>query len=73
MWTINGTLKFNGSFKFLNGGYMCISKTGNLELGGNGLIGSDYKIMCFDSILKQPITSRYMTLHIITLSKKMDG
>lgn len=49
-WTINGTLKFNGPFKFLNGGYMCISKTGNLELGGNGFIGSDYKIMCFDSI-----------------------
>lgn len=49
-WTINGTLKFNGPFKFLNGGYLCISKKGNLEFGENGFIGSDYKIMCFDKI-----------------------
>lgn len=49
-WVINGTLKFNGSFKFLNGGYLCISKNGHLELGNDGLIGTDYKIMCFDKI-----------------------
>ncbi len=49
-WTVNGTLKFKGPFKFLNGGYLCISKKGNLEFGENGFIGSDYKIMCFDKI-----------------------
>ena len=49
-WIINGTLRFNGPFKFLNGGYLCISKNGHLELGCNGFIGTDYKIMCFDKI-----------------------
>lgn len=50
VWVINGVLKFNGSCKFMNGGYLCISKRGHLELGNDVLIGSDYKIMCFDSI-----------------------
>ena len=49
-WVLNGKLIFNGPFKFLNGGYLCISKSGFLEFGENGLIGSDYKIMCFDHI-----------------------
>ena len=50
VWTLNGTLIFGGSCKFLNGGYLCVSKKGILELGNDILIGTDYKIMCYDSI-----------------------
>lgn len=50
VWTVNGTLVFKGTCKFLNGGYLCVSKKGYLELGYDVLIGSDYRIMCFDNI-----------------------
>ena len=50
VWTVNGVLVFKGTCKFLNGGYLCVSKNGHLELGCDVLIGSDYRIMCFDNI-----------------------
>lgn len=49
-WIVNGKLIFNGPFKFLNGGYLCLSRRGCLEFGENGFIGTDYKIICFESI-----------------------
>lgn len=36
-WILNGKLIFNGPFKFLNGGYLCLSRRGCLEFGKMGL------------------------------------
>ena len=50
-WVINGKMVFDGNdIRFLNGGYVCVSKNGTLTIGGRSIIGSDYKIMCFDKI-----------------------
>ena len=49
-WVINGKIIFNGTAKFLNGGYMCVASNGVLTIGDDALIGSNYKIMCFESI-----------------------
>ena len=46
----NGKIIFNGTAKFLNGGYMCVASNGVLTIGDDALIGSNYKIMCFESI-----------------------
>ena len=50
-WVINGKIIFEGNdIRFLNGGYVCVSKNGTLKIGGGSLFGSDYKIMCFNEI-----------------------
>lgn len=49
-WVLNGTIVFNGSMRFMNGGYLCISRNATLSFGKEGLIGSNYKIMCFENI-----------------------
>ena len=50
-WVINGKMIFEGNdVRFLNGGYVCVSKNGALTIGGRCIIGSEYKIMCFNEI-----------------------
>ena len=49
-WVINGTINFNGNARFMNGGYMCISRNASITIGNNAMIGSNYKIMCFENI-----------------------
>lgn len=52
IWTINGTLKFNGKLNIYHGNYVLVSSSGTLEIGTNGtFIGSNNKIICFDKIL----------------------
>lgn len=50
-WTINGKLIFNGPIRFLQGSYVLVAHNAELELGTEGaFMGSDLKILCFDSI-----------------------
>lgn len=51
IWTINGTLIFNGPTKFFQGTYIYVAERATLEIGTNGtFIGSDTKIICRDNI-----------------------
>lgn len=49
-WVVNGIINFNGSAKLLNGGYLCVSRGATLTFGDGLMIGSNYKIMCFENI-----------------------
>lgn len=51
IWTINGTLVFNGPIKFFQGTYVYVAEGSTLSLGTKGtFIGSDTKIICRDQI-----------------------
>ncbi len=51
IWTINGTLVFNGSMKFAFGSYLLVADEATLSFGTNGTYcGSNFKVMCFDRI-----------------------
>lgn len=51
IWTINGTLVFNGPIKFFQGTYIYVAEGSTLSLGTKGtFIGSDTKIICRDQI-----------------------
>lgn len=51
IWTINGTIVFNGPIKFFQGTYIYIAENAILDFGTNGtFIGSDSKIICRDRI-----------------------
>lgn len=49
-WVLNGTIVFRGYAIFLNGGYLCVSRNGIVEFGKDFMIGSNYKMMCFEHI-----------------------
>lgn len=52
VWTINGTIIFNGPIKFFQGTYVYVAEGATLELGTKGtFIGSDSKIICRDNIV----------------------
>lgn len=51
IWTINGTIIFNGAINFLRGSYVLVSNNATLTFGTCGtFIGSNTKIICFDRI-----------------------
>lgn len=51
IWTINGSLIFNGPVTFGHGSYVVISNNATLTIGTNGtFFGSNLKIICFDKI-----------------------
>lgn len=51
MWSIYGTLIFNGPISFPQGTYIHVARNGVLQFGGKGtFIGTNTKIMCFDHI-----------------------
>lgn len=51
IWTIRGTIIFNGPINFGHGSYVLVSDNAILTLGSNGTyLGSDIKIMCFEKI-----------------------
>ena len=47
--TLDGVIRVHDYFTFTNGGYLLVSHNGVLDIG-NGFIGSNYKIMCFNRI-----------------------
>ena len=52
IWTINGTIIFNGRLHFGRGSYILVSDNARLEFGTNGTyFGSNLRIMCFDHIV----------------------
>lgn len=51
IWTINGTIIFNGPLKIWRGSYFLVAKNAVLNIGSNETkLGSHLKIMCFNSI-----------------------
>lgn len=51
IWTINGTLVFNGPLKMWRGSYIVVAKNAVLNIGSQQTkLGSHLKIMCFNSI-----------------------
>lgn len=51
MWSIYGTLIFKGPISFPQGTYIHVAKNGVLQFGTKGtFIGTNTKVMCFDSI-----------------------
>ena len=51
IWTIRGTIVFNGPVNFGHGSYVLVSDNATLTFGTNGTyLGSNLKIMCFDRI-----------------------
>ena len=51
IWTIRGTVVFNGPVNFGHGSYVLVSDNATLEFGTKGdYFGSNLKIMCFDHI-----------------------
>lgn len=51
IWTINGTIVFNGPVSFGHGSYVLVSKNSKLSIGTHGTyLGSNLKIMCFENI-----------------------
>ena len=51
IWTIRGTVIFNGPINFLQGSYVLVSNNATLTFGSNGtLCGSNMHIMCFEKI-----------------------
>ena len=51
IWTINGTIVFEGKMNFYYGTYVYVAKNAVLTFGTNGtFLGCDSKIICFESI-----------------------
>ena len=51
IWTINGTIVFNGPLKIWRGSYVLVAHNAELNIGSKGTkLGSKIIIMCFDSI-----------------------
>lgn len=51
IWTIRGTIIFNGPVKFGHGSYVLVSDNATLEFGEKGdYFGSNLKIICFNHI-----------------------
>jgi acetyltransferase-like isoleucine patch superfamily enzyme len=51
IWTINGTIVFNGPLKIWRGTYFVVAKNAVLDIGSKTTkLGSNLKIMCFDRI-----------------------
>ena len=51
IWTINGTMVFNGPLKMWRGSYIVVAKNAVLNIGSKQTkLGSHLKIMCFNSI-----------------------
>ena len=51
IWTIRGTIVFNGPVNFGHGSYVLVSDKATLSIGTNvTYLGSNLKIMCFDKI-----------------------
>lgn len=51
IWTINGTIIFNGPLKMWRGSYILVAKNALLNIGSQQTkLGSHLKIMCFNSI-----------------------
>lgn len=51
IWTVNGTIVFNGPVSFGHGSYVLVSRNSTLTIGSKGTyFGSNLKIMCFDNI-----------------------
>ena len=52
IWTVRGTLIFNGPIIFGHGSYVLVSDNATLEFGGKDTyLGSNLKIFCFDRIV----------------------
>lgn len=51
IWTINGTIVFNGPLKMWRGSYIVVAKNAVLDIGSQQTkLGSHLKIMCFNRI-----------------------
>lgn len=51
IWTINGTVVFNGAVRFLQGSYVTVAHNAYFEVGTGGtFFGTDLKVLCFDHI-----------------------
>jgi acetyltransferase-like isoleucine patch superfamily enzyme len=51
IWTIKGTIIFNGPISFGHGSYVLVSNNATLSFGTNtNYLGSNLKIMCFEKI-----------------------
>lgn len=51
IWTINGTIIFNGPLKMWRGSYVIVAKNAVLNIGSQQTkLGSNLKIFCFDHI-----------------------
>lgn len=51
IWTINGTIIFNGPLKMWRGSYIVVAKNAELNIGSQQTkLGSNLKIFCFDHI-----------------------
>lgn len=51
IWTINGTIIFNGPLKMWRGSYIVVAKNAVLNIGSQQTkLGSNLKIFCFDHI-----------------------
>lgn len=51
IWTINGTIIFNGPLKMWRGSYIVVAKNAMLNIGSQQTkLGSNLKIFCFDHI-----------------------
>ncbi|BBD44461.1 Hypothetical protein PEIBARAKI_4454 [Petrimonas sp. IBARAKI] len=52
IWTINGTINFNGPINFLQGSYILVSNNATLSFGSKeAIIGANIRIMCFEKIV----------------------
>jgi len=51
VWTINGTLRFNGPLRMGHGSYILVAHGAELEFGTKGTyLGTDLKILCFERV-----------------------
>lgn len=50
IWTINGSLVFGGSARFMHGSYLLVARSGKLEIGTGALFGTNVHLCCFDRI-----------------------
>ena len=50
IWTINGTMTFSGKVKMFRGSYILVAENAELSLGGNMVLGSGIKLLCFENI-----------------------
>lgn len=50
IWTIRGTIIFNGPINFGHGSYVLVSDNATLNFGSDSYFGSNLKIMCFERI-----------------------
>lgn len=51
LFNINGTIRFKGPIRFLQGAYITVARRALLEFGTNGTVGgTELKIMCFENI-----------------------